>query len=78
MGNKKESRLYHLKIIKVKKLDFEKFTPCKVKGAKTIVGGTATSYNRADFGNGATGTGKDTNFGDGCTEFHDDAFVHCG
>jgi hypothetical protein len=67
----------------MKKLSFEKFAASKIK-ANNIVGGgdtTKTTYDRADFGTGKTGTGTDTVYedddGSTCADFESDAFVDC-
>ena len=62
----------------MKKLSFEKFASNKIEARKIVGGYTDTTYDRADFGNGATGTGTDKAFDDGCVEFVTDSTVVCG
>ena len=65
----------------MKKLDFKAFFAKKlaVSHLNQIKGGyTETTYDRADFGTGNTGTGRDKAHGDGCMEYCDDSIVECG
>jgi hypothetical protein len=62
----------------MKKVNFEKFAANKVAANQIKGGDTPTTYDRADFGEGNTGTGSDKAFDDGCVEFTSDSRVYCG
>jgi hypothetical protein len=63
------------------KNSFEKFAAHKIQPNQLnsiTGGGSPTTYNRADFGTGKTGTGNDIAHGDGCMEYVTDSVVECG
>ena len=64
----------------MKKLDFKAFFAQKlaVSHLNQIKGGySETTYDRADFGTGNTGQGRDKVHDDGCIEYEDDSTVFC-